>query len=113
MVQLTTLPGGQGWDRTSYTRIFNPLLYRMSYLTVVTPDGLEPTLSWLKTKSPTQLDDEAKFGSGPRDSNPSVARVMSPACKPFHSPAAVLTRIELALTVVDNHPPSQRATAPC
>jgi hypothetical protein len=32
--QVIELVGGQGWNRTSDTGIFSPLLYRLSYLAV-------------------------------------------------------------------------------
>src|ERR1700722_17527833 len=35
--------GGQGWNRTADTRIFSPLLYRLSYLPTVAPRA-EPSL---------------------------------------------------------------------
>ena len=32
MRKLVDCGGGQGWNRTTDTRIFSPLLYRLSYL---------------------------------------------------------------------------------
>ena len=32
MIKLIVNVGGQGWNRTTDTRIFSPLLYRLSYL---------------------------------------------------------------------------------
>ena len=33
--------GGQRWNRTTDTRIFNPLLYRLSYLAITSNVSLE------------------------------------------------------------------------
>ena len=37
--QLALKSGGQGWNRTSDTRIFSPLLYQLSYLALRTHPG--------------------------------------------------------------------------
>ena len=38
--------GGSDWNRTNDTRIFSPLLYRLSYRAILAvPTGLEPAIS--------------------------------------------------------------------
>ncbi len=40
--------GAKDWDRTSDTRIFNPLLYHLSYIGILVPcSGIEPLTSHL------------------------------------------------------------------
>jgi hypothetical protein len=43
--QTRPLPGAQDRSRTDDTRIFSPLLYRLSYLDVVLPAGVGPALT--------------------------------------------------------------------
>ncbi len=41
--------GGQGRNRTTDTRIFNPLLYQLSYLAFTVGSGLKPLLHYSRS----------------------------------------------------------------
>ena len=54
-------PRGTRWIRTTDTRIFSPLLYQLSYGTIIVGiTGLEPATPWSQTKysKPTELHPE-------------------------------------------------------
>ena len=51
------LIGAKGWNRTNDTRIFNPLLYQLSYYGLARPEGFEPPTSTFVAlhSDPTEL----------------------------------------------------------
>ena len=58
--------GAPGWNRTSDTRFFRPLLYQLSYRSMVTRVGFEPTIiSAVKGRQLYQFVQRAIYSRNP------------------------------------------------